>query len=145
MEKAPVEKAPVAQSSSLDLKAASVQQILRANATAQSTNASGASPQAAATRLPPLQFRAPRRVHHHECDAMDCTAYTSDGTALFSFPRDQMLVANEKRNADAWLSCQQNDDMLSTFERYDKCRGVSIGLPPASLGNVEVKLPKARP
>lgn len=129
-----------------DLKNFDFRQIARATALA-TANASAPAPadQPSDTRLADLPFRAPRRVHHHECDSVDCVAYAADGTALFSFPREQMIHAPAaEANDDDWLSCQQNDDMLSTFERYDKCRGVGIGLPPKVIRDVEVKLPSLR-
>jgi hypothetical protein len=130
----------------LSLSDTAVQEIVRANAVAQAKQVSS-QPQAhdpSASKLPPLPFRAPRRVHHHECSLSECVAYAADGTALFTFPRDQMLHGNSDDRLDGWLSCQQNDDLLSTFERYDKCRGITVGLPPVQFGNVPVKLPPLR-
>lgn len=41
---------------------------------------------------------------------------------------------------DEWLTCQSGNDLLTTFERFDKCRGVSIGLP-VQFGGTMINLP----
>jgi hypothetical protein len=123
-----------------DLKASNVRAAIRANAVSQDPPKEN---ETASTRtdLPPLQFRAPRRVHHMECDAFNCVAYTADDDALFSIPRDQYFGVSENGSGrDSWLSCQSGNDLLSTFERYDKCRGVNIGLP-VQINDVLVNVP----
>ena len=79
--------------------------------------------------LPGIPFRAPRRVHHMDCDSFNCVAYTADDQALYTIPREQYFGINADDPQEAWLSCQSGNDLLTTFERYDKCRGVTIGLP----------------
>lgn len=146
---APAQGTPTA--ISFDLKHASVQEILRTAAASQGESsareASGDTPAddsgSLAARLGVLEFRAPRRAHHTDCDSFDCVTYTADGVALYSFPRDQMIHAGGDHQ-DSWLACQSGDDMLSTFERYDQCRGVDIGLPPKVVNGVQLKLPKIR-
>jgi hypothetical protein len=150
----PAQRTPAAPS--FDLKQESMQGILRAAAATQDQNDAAeissdtlpsdtpASDASLALRLGTLEFRAPRRPHHTECDSFDCVAYTADGLALYSFPRDQMIHPTGGDYYDTWLACQSGDDMLSTFERYDQCRGVDIGLPPKSLNGVQLKLPKIR-
>ncbi len=91
-----------------------------------------------------VTFKAPRRVHHLDCDSFDCVAYNADDVALFTIPREQYYGVHGDNPADAWLACQSGDDLLTTFERYDKCRGITIGLPPAGLGNVTLDPPKLR-
>ena len=51
-----------------------------------------------------------------------------DDRILYTLAREQNygLADNSK---DAWLSRQSSNDMLSTFERYDKCRGIGSGIP----------------
>ena len=71
-------------------------------------------------------------------------AYTADDFALFSVPRDQYYGVASGGLGEDWLSCQSHDDLLTTFERYDKCRGITIGLPPVGFGNVRLDLPKLR-
>jgi hypothetical protein len=150
----PAQVAPA--TASFDLKHASMQGILRAAAVTQNENdaadssdtLSGDTPAndaSLALRLGNLAFRAPRRPHHTECDSFDCVAYTADGLALYSFPRDQMIHPTGGDHYDSWLACQSGDDMLSTFERYDQCRGVDIGLPSKTVNGVQLKLPKIRP
>ncbi len=98
-----------------------------------------------ATRLdvmPPLRFRGPRGVHHMECDASNCMAVNAEGTTLYTVSRDENLTYHGPRGNggyDAWLSCQSTNNLLTTFERYDKCRGIQIGLP---AGNVLLALPR---
>ena len=132
-----------------DLRNESVQGILRAAAVASE----GTEPQTPKTEskiqteLADIRFRAPRRVHHTKCDGEDCVAYTADNEALFSMNRelrkDLGAMSNEQLD-DAWLSCQDTNNLLSTFERFDRCRGIRIGAPPLSLGDVQLKLPKVR-
>ena len=82
------------------------------------------------------------------CAGNDCLAYAKDGSVLYPVSRDQLfdhdIISDSKRASEQWLSCQQGNDLLSTFERFDKCRGVTIGLPAAKLDNVEVLLPPLR-
>jgi hypothetical protein len=129
----------------LDLKDESVQKVVRASAAAI-TGPQQPLESAPLTMRPALQdipFRAPRRPHHMDCDSFDCVAYTADDEALYSIPRDQYFGVNSDDPEKAWLSCQSGNDLLSTFERYDKCRGVSIGLP-LQGHDVIVDLPKLR-
>jgi hypothetical protein len=119
-----------------DLKAQGVREAIRAHAVAPIKAVDDTSSVVADKKIPPLQFRAPRRVHHVECDSFACTAYTADEVALFSVPRDQYFslgnggaIGNGASPRENWLACQSGNDLLSTFERYDKCRGVTIGIP----------------
>jgi hypothetical protein len=126
-----------------DLKAQGVREAIRANAVAPAEVADEDTTAPAGKEIPPLPFRAPRRVHHMECDSFNCTAYTADEVALFSVPREQYFggVGNGASPRENWLACQSGDDLLTTFERYDKCRGVSIGIPVQANGvNINVPL-----
>lgn len=136
----------------LNLQAVEVQNIIRASAQKQietAPPASGASlrdqPQTTAlgaqTSIP---FRAPRRFDHLKCDSYDCVAYNADDVALYTIPRSQVYGPRGDKPADEWLSCQSRDNLLTTFERYDKCRGISVGIPSATIGNVTLELPKLR-
>jgi hypothetical protein len=121
---------PAVSRPALDLKAAGVQGVIRSHAVAQSSADKPLPREAAPAEIKPIPFRAPRRVHHVDCDSFVCVAYTADNDALFSIPRDQYFgVSGDGGSRDSWLACQSGNDLLSTFERYDKCRGVSIGLP----------------
>jgi hypothetical protein len=123
-----------------DLKASGVRDAIRANAVSDAPPKENEAP-TTRTDLPPLQFRAPRRVHRVECDSFNCVAYTADDDALFSIPRDQYFGVTENGSGrDAWLSCQSGNDLLTTFERYDKCRGVSIGIP-VQFQDVQLNVP----
>jgi hypothetical protein len=119
-----------------DLKAVGVQAAIRAAAASEPDpiKPDTAEPATAGKDLLSLTFRAPRRAHHMNCDSFVCVAYSADGDALFTIPRDQTSrvtdVGDNGRNE--WLSCQSGNDLLTTFERYDKCRGVTIGLPARS-------------
>jgi hypothetical protein len=108
-----------------------VQTVIRAAAASAPNSQLAADLTASATRpaLADIPFRAPRRPHHMDCDSFNCVAYTADDEALYTIPRDQYFGVNSNDPQKAWLSCQSGNDLLTTFERYDKCRGVSIGLP----------------
>ena len=112
-----------------DLRTAKVQDVIRATAEAQVP--AKAEPGAEPSEVAPIHFRAPRRLHHMDCNSFTCVAFTADNEVLYTIPRDQYLGIRSGGNdgQDEWLSCQSGNNLLSTFERYDKCRGVSIGLP----------------
>jgi hypothetical protein len=141
--KKPVANAPAVPVFSLHDR--NVQKIVAAAAQKQSasmpeeTSASEAAP---ATGLIEVKFKAPRRVHHMHCDSFNCIAYNADDVALYTIPREQYFGVPGDKPADAWLACQSGDDLLTTFERYDKCRGITIGLPPLAFGNVLLDTPK---
>jgi hypothetical protein len=96
--------------------------------------------------LEALRFRALRRAVRMECDAADqCTAFDADGRALYTVARDGggRYDAWTSNTYDQWLSCQSTNNMLTTFERFDKCRGITIGLPVAEK-NLVLALPRIR-
>lgn len=122
---------------SLDLKEARIQKILAVSAASQPAESRTPVAEPVLMRLPPP---SPRRVHRTECESWQCVAYASDGRVLYSIPREQ--VSHPSRgDLDGWLSCQQVDDLLSTFERYDKCRGLTIGLPSKVVEDAQLRLP----
>jgi hypothetical protein len=134
----------------LGLHDASVQQVIRASAQ-QQVNSTSPGPDSPDQSLVTargdemkLRFRAPLRPDHINCDILNCVAYTADDVALYTIPREQYFAPHGITPQDEWLSCQSHDDLLSTFERYDKCRGISIGIPPVAIGNVQLDLPKLR-
>lgn len=131
-----------------DLRNASVQGILRAAAADHATETpekeTGSRIEA---QLADLHFRAPRRVHHTKCDGEDCIAYTADNEPLFSMDRElrrDLASMSTEQLDDAWLSCQDTNNLLSTFERFDRCRGIRVGPPPLQLNGVGIKLPRIR-
>jgi hypothetical protein len=134
----------------LGLHDASVQKVIRASAQRQASTASLAADTPDQSSITArgdemkLRFRAPLRPDHITCDILDCVAYTADDVALYTIPREQYYGPHGDTPGDEWLSCQSHDDLLSTFERYDKCRGISIGIPPVAIGNVQLDLPKLR-
>ncbi|MEO8061698.1 MAG: hypothetical protein ABI821_03015 [Pseudomonadota bacterium] len=122
-----------------------VQKIVVAAAQKQSesaTESDALNDPVTATAPIAVKFKAPRRVDHTDCDSFNCVAYNADEIALFTIPREQYFGVHGDKPADGWLSCQSRDDLLTTFERYDKCRGITIGLPPVSFGNVMLDTPK---
>jgi hypothetical protein len=138
---------PTQPKASFDLGSDSVKSIIR--------DAAESAPAAAhpltlteSSDVPATIFRAPRRLHHMDCDSFDCVAYSADNEALYTISREQYFGPHGTSGKDGqkeWLSCQSGNDLLTTFERYDKCRGVSIGLPNPRLGNnVQLELPKLR-
>jgi hypothetical protein len=144
----PATTAPPSKQPQFDFRNTRVQSVIRANARA----ASAPSQMQTERNLPAdptptsaigqqvLAFRAPRRMHHMDCGLSDCVAYNADGDALFTVPREQYVGTNANNAADEWLSCQSGNDLLTTFQRYDKCRGVGIGLP-LQFHDVIVNLP----
>jgi hypothetical protein len=123
-----------------DLRSARVQDVIRAAAAGAQNQLKDIEPAPDKVDLQDLPFRAPRRMHHMKCDLADCVAYTADGDALYTVPRDQYLGVNGGGTKDEWLTCQSGNDLLTTFERFDKCRGVSIGLP-VQVGGTLINLP----
>jgi hypothetical protein len=86
-------------------------------------------PSATAARFQPLA-RLPRATRVvFECRSLTeaCGAYDYDGNYLYSVPREQ-VYPNSTGGSDDWLACQSGDDMLSTFERFDRCRGIGVML-----------------
>ena len=137
------EKPQAAPPTSFSITSETVRDIVRATAREQSTatNLGAALRQPASDALDlarrdttmakrlALKFKTDRRVNRVECDALQCYAYSRDGEILFSQSRDPYLgQATASNNSDAWLSCQDNYDLLTTFERYDRCRGVGFGV-----------------
>jgi hypothetical protein len=144
------ESAPKLSRAAVDLQSPAVQAMLRRTTEAATADADAAATVAEpgetrARKLEGLRFHAPRRVHHLECEAFDCVAYAADGSSLYTISRDHVggqNVFTHAHDQDGWLSCQGADDLLSTFERFDKCRGLTIGLPLHRLQDVEIRLPE---
>jgi hypothetical protein len=145
--------APTQPVPTFDIKSAGVQNVIRANANLEARGGANLShgarlsadapAQTGGRNLKDIPFRAPRRLHHMDCDSFNCVAYSADGEALYTVSREQHFGINTDDSKEAWLSCQSGDNLLTTFERYDKCRGVSIGLP-LQGNDVIVNLPKIR-
>ena len=137
-----------------DLRNSSVQRVISANARAASAPSQPQSVQyktgqdlpvtltfvAGAIEQQGIPFRASRRMQRMDCGLTDCVAYNADGDALFTIPREQYVGTNGRTASDEWMSCQSSNDLLTTFERYDKCRGIGIGLP-LRFHDTIVKLP----
>jgi hypothetical protein len=131
----------------LDLKGANVQQLLRAAAARQATAPTTTqTPRQGGNDLAAIQQdllhpvdRSARRQSDDPCAASDC-----GDDPLSRMQRNLTgLIFNNDRDFDHWLSCQQHDDMLSTFDRYEKC-GQGY-LPEREAVNVRPKLPKQGP
>lgn len=132
-----------------DLRDQSVQSIVRAAAADQKAVEEEATETASRveTELAELRFRAPRRVHHTKCDGDECIAYTADNEPLFSLDRElqpDFHSMSAGQLDDAWLSCQDTHNLLSTFERFDRCRGIRVGPPPLRLNDEGIRPPKIR-
>jgi hypothetical protein len=124
-----------------------VQKAIRAAAKAPpDTAAANAAPAVTLGEQVAIPFRAPRRPHHMECDNISCVAYTADGVALYTVPQAQYYGdrAPGGNAANEWLSCQSRDNLLTTFQRYDKCHGITIGLPPLAMGDTWIAAPGIR-
>jgi hypothetical protein len=126
-----------------------VQRVLRETAVASEASTPAADASARADANPPegfgpLRFRAPRRVDRMKCDGDRCVALTADGTELYTVTEDGRVPYDTWSTGDhydAWLSCQSSNNLLTTFERFDKCRGISIGIPAVS-SNLGFALPR---
>ena len=120
-----------------DLRASSVQSILRATVANEAKDSPEAKTESRVeSELAGLRFRAPRCVHHTKCDGEECVAYNADNEPLFTLDREMrqdLDAMSAKQLDDAWLSCQDTNNLLSTFERFDRCRGIRIGLPPVHV------------
>jgi hypothetical protein len=149
--------APLPATPGFDLKHSAVQHLLRVNASAAGDDSSGKAAadqradadggQGLDARLGTIRFRAPRRLHHTDCDSFSCVAYDADDQPLYSFPRDQLSGRGSLGDGDAldaWLSCQDTNDLLTTFERFDHCGGLRFGPPPLRLRDAQISLPAIR-
>ena len=129
-----------------DLRNSSVQKILRAAAAEEAPPAEkppkdfsaalrslrelDAATSASLSAPLAVKFRTARRFHHMDCDSFTCVAVTADGDPLYTVPRQNYSgTLDGQTSSDSWLRCQSGNDLLTTFERYDKCRGISVGLP----------------
>ncbi|HET9865370.1 MAG TPA: hypothetical protein VFP37_18170, partial [Steroidobacteraceae bacterium] len=108
--------------STFSLRAAAVQKIVRDHAAKVAPESAPAESPSIHGREFKLQFRGERRVDRFDCDAVNCIARNAAGEDLYSIPRDQYYGITDD-SANTWLSCQSGNDLLSTFERYDHCRG----------------------
>lgn len=69
------------------------------------------------------RFETPATI---ECRLFDCIAYDAQRNVISSQPTASAQLDGTNQT---WLSCQSSgNDMLSTFERFDHCRGVDIGI-----------------
>jgi len=114
---------------SLNVHSDTVREILRVAARAQSLEKPVAEPREKPAPRLEVQFRDDR-VDHVECDVLQCYSYAKDGHIVRTTPRADFfgLMPEDPRSSDAWLACQDTNDLLSTFERYDRCRGIGASL-----------------
>lgn len=107
---------------SFDLRATHVRRIVRDTASTQGTGVT-------AEQFFVLEdmVEAGVRSAAGRCSGFDCFADLHDSWSSFFYPRDYSghdysgLIYFDEYQYDAWLRCQQLDDMLSTFERYQRC------------------------
>ncbi len=100
-----------------DLRGTHVQRIVRDTASTQGTGIT-------AEQFFVLEdvIEAGVRSAAGQCSGFDCFADLHDSWSSFFFPHDYSgLIYFDEYSYDAWLRCQQLDDMLSTFERYRRC------------------------
>jgi hypothetical protein len=123
---------PQASAVSLNLHGDVVREILRATAREESAAMTAAEHEPIQSRLPPLalRFRSDERIDHVDCDELQCYAYAKDDRILYTKAREPRvdMLSVDSTTSEAWLSCQDTNDMLSTFERFDRCRGIGISL-----------------
>lgn len=120
-----------------DLKHAAVKKIVREtavraaaaqpepNAEAEPANAS-----AVAARIGTLPMRKSSAPVTMNCGgiAEDCAALDANGNELYRLPRSQVFGTNLDDPASS-LPCLSSNNLLSTFDRVDRCRGVGLLLP----------------
>jgi hypothetical protein len=102
---------------SFDLRDTNVRRIVRDTASTQGTGVT-------AEQFFVLEdvVEAGLRSAAGQCSGFDCFAGLHDSWASFFYPHDYSgLIYFDEYQYDAWLRCQQLDDMLSTFERYQRC------------------------
>ncbi len=119
--------APVIAPYAFDLRSQNVQQIVRARANSQGTGIT--LEQALQDELAVAAVMKVAGL----CSGSDCFDGFNGGYDPwpgFSFPHD--------RSVDAWLRCQQYDDMLSTFERYERCNVNHA--PPRRITDARIRL-----
>jgi hypothetical protein len=120
---------------SFSISSEKIREILRARAHEQATATEGEASKPAMSKLLALTFASDARVDHVECDALNCYERAKDGRILRTTSRDRNFGQVPGRSgSDAWLSCQDTDNMLSTFERYDNCRGMGVAFSHAGNG-----------
>jgi hypothetical protein len=131
---------PVAQSApgakpTFDLDNSALRKIVReaaaknAVATPRSdSNTESAS--AVAAQIGTLPMRKGKTPITVNCDgiAVDCDALDANGNELYRVPRWQVFGVNSGDPSMA-SPCQSSNNLLSTFERADRCRGVGLLLP----------------
>jgi hypothetical protein len=115
----------------LALKSESVKEILRVSAATQDAarpaqtaidkSAPLTETELANEKLRRIDFAAARQVTvYREKDDLLRRMYREQ-------MRDQTIVTNPD-SYDAWLSCQDTNDLMTTFERFDNCQSVKLDL-----------------
>jgi hypothetical protein len=90
-------------------------------------------------RTPPV--RGWRPPGGDECVGERCVVYDDQGNRLFPYHRNLTgLIFTSDRQFDEWLACQQDDDLLTTFERYERCQKSPVDL--REVDRALVKLPR---
>jgi hypothetical protein len=116
------EAPPAIDPATFDLRGANVQRIVRDTASLQGTGIAAEQYFVVADVI-----EAGVRSAAGQCSGFDCFADLHDSWSSFFYPRDYSgpdysgLIYFDEYHYDAWLRCQQLDDMLSTFERYQRC------------------------
>ena len=117
-----------------DLGNAALRKIVRetaANATSAMPPASSTEPASrVAAQIGMLPMRKGKTPITVNCDgiAADCAALDANGNELYRVPRWQVFGVNSGDPSMA-SPCQSSNNLLSTFERADRCRGVGLLLP----------------
>jgi hypothetical protein len=117
-----------------DLRSDALKKIVRATAAdapVATQPASATEPASVvAAKIGPLPMRKRSTPTSVNCDGIgsDCAALDANGNELYRIPRWQVFGMNPG-DPSTPSPCQSSNNMLSTFERADRCRGVGVLLP----------------
>jgi hypothetical protein len=140
---APAHAAPTAKPN-FDLHDAAIRQIVRDTVESLPSSSTAANPDSRfAARLGSLSIhdrKVPFAVHCSDSVSNDCAAYDADGNELYRIPRNQVYPVDFTDLTTA-ASCISSNDLLTTFDRADRCRGIGVLLPtPWDRVNIAVPL-----
>ena len=141
----PAPRSAPAAKPTFDLNDTALRKIVRetaANAAAAKQSDSTPEPASSvAAQIGTLPMRKGKTPITVNCDgiAVDCAALDANGNELYRVPRWQVFGIN---SGDPTMAspCQSSNNLLSTFERADRCRGIGLLLP-TPWDKVNVALP----
>ena len=85
------------------------------------------TPPAISGELEAVPIQRARKPYTIGCDKFDCYSFDRSGHVLEKIPREK-VIGKFGNDPDNTLTCQSENNMLSTFERDAYCRGLADGL-----------------